>query len=674
MKKGNPGPGSSGWSGSEDDVYPRSGNHVSKTAAPAAVPGAAPPSPDEAQEQVITARASARQIVEAGPGCGKTHVACARVASLLDDGEVPDTLLLLSFTRTAVHELRTRIATMASKGTAGARGVEIRTLDSLAWRLATSSRETGPISSHDASISAALEALRRAAHGEEPELAGYLRRFSHVLVDEAQDLVGNRALMVIELLNSLHGAAGWTVFLDPAQAIYGWSSDASDEAGGQLFLGMLGRLEGKVTKARLSRVYRTSERSLLRLMTRAREAVLGARTGERLDRMRRILEKEAGDDVHALDSVGNLVAELGPTSTRALLLYRRRVDALFALSYLKSAGQDCRLRLGGMPRVAAPWIAVVANELASRARSLRSVTRAEFDAAWLVVCHGRWIARDWTPSDAWNLLIRMAASGKQLDMTQVANQLACSVVPDEAFIRELGPGGPVVGTVHGSKGREADHVVFHLPHEAPRDDEADDVEADDVEASEDELNETSDEEARVMYVAVSRAVHTLLVKQSSSLRCGYHEDRAWRATRRGDLQVEIGRDGDVDAIWPMLMRKGADAAVVQARLANFPGKLTAVRVHSDKELNWTRCIELEDGSRVGALSRDCVDALGELMKRKNRKALPPLGVGHLTWLDVTTVAVHEGDPRAAQLARPWRETRLMLAPVVAGMGFIKRRR
>ncbi len=40
----------------------------------------------EEQSEIISSRPSARLLVEAGPGTGKTAVACARVAALVDQG------------------------------------------------------------------------------------------------------------------------------------------------------------------------------------------------------------------------------------------------------------------------------------------------------------------------------------------------------------------------------------------------------------------------------------------------------------------------------------------------------------------------------------------------------------------------------------------------------------
>ena len=59
---------------------------------------------------------------------------------------------------------------------------------------------------HDDNIGAALSALAAPTD----ELREYLEQFEHVLVDEAQDLVGERARFVFALISRLRPEAGWT--------------------------------------------------------------------------------------------------------------------------------------------------------------------------------------------------------------------------------------------------------------------------------------------------------------------------------------------------------------------------------------------------------------------------------------------------------------------------------
>lgn len=605
---------------------------------------------DPQQRTVVGAPRDARMLVEAGPGCGKTHVACERVAHLLNLGEAPDRILLLSFTRTAVHELKKRIAAATSVSVEHARQVQVRTLDSFAWRLAAGATELG---SHEASIRAALVAVVRAFRGDDPELESWIGRFTHVLVDEAQDLVDARAELIVALLNGLPPGTGWTVFMDPAQAIYGWSSEAEDEEGGARFLDLLPSLQGSVERLSLMTVHRTSNTALLDLLRRARTQALNGRPGQRLYGVRAVLGEGTGEAVHGVQALPALLERIGEAEARTLVLFRRRFDALLALSYIRNAGLACRLRIGGMPRLMAPWIAAVANELAVRG-SIGSITNAAFLDAWQAACDGRRLSDGVDPERAWWLLLQIGGTERLVDLRQVARRLATRVVPDEVSTRELGAGGAIIGTVHGSKGREAEHVVFYLPGEARR--PASDA--------------ASDEEARVLYVAASRAMLQLEVLPASSSNCGYHENRAWHATKRG-FQVEVGREGDIDACTPLL---GEDARAVQDRLAAFDGELRPVHVRTRTEVSWTRVLQLDDDVAIGALSSACVDSLGSLVSsRAGKKTSAPMGLGYLTWIDTTTVALSPDDPRVERLPHPWRDTRLVLAPVIAGMGYVKNR-
>ena len=65
---------------------------------------------DAEQMRVITADSDARLIVEAGPGTGKTAVACARLAHLISEEDIePSKILMISFTRAAAAEIRARL-------------------------------------------------------------------------------------------------------------------------------------------------------------------------------------------------------------------------------------------------------------------------------------------------------------------------------------------------------------------------------------------------------------------------------------------------------------------------------------------------------------------------------------------------------------------------------------
>ena len=198
----------------------------------------AQPTPDWDLEQleVILDDPTSWQLVVAGPGAGKSAVACQRVASLVDDGIVPSRILLVSFTRTAVTELRDRIVSYAMAGES-ARSVRISTIDSHAWNL-RAGFEDEPIpkslgdDTYDLSISRAVDIFR----SQQPDLLDFMSQVEHLIVDEAQDVMGVRADLVIEMLRSLSDDCGVTILADPAQAIYGFTSDDKDGDGGDSLL------------------------------------------------------------------------------------------------------------------------------------------------------------------------------------------------------------------------------------------------------------------------------------------------------------------------------------------------------------------------------------------------------------------------------------------------------
>ena len=73
-------------------------------------------------------------------GAGKTAVACAKVTNLCDQGVAGNNIWLLSFTRTAVQELRDRISAFSDDQDQIA-SVKIATIDSRAFQMRFGMRE-----------------------------------------------------------------------------------------------------------------------------------------------------------------------------------------------------------------------------------------------------------------------------------------------------------------------------------------------------------------------------------------------------------------------------------------------------------------------------------------------------------------------------------------------------
>ena len=424
------------------------------------------PTPDWDLEQieVILDDPCSWQLVVAGPGAGKSAVACQRIATLVDDGIQPSRILLVSFTRTAVAELRDRIVSYAAAG-ARARGVRISTIDSHAWSLRVGF-EDEPLAdslddnSYDLSISSAVDLFRK----EEPDLLDFMSRVEHLIVDEAQDVVGIRVDLVIEILRSLSDECGVTILADPAQAIYGFTSDdrEDDEQGSSLLQRLETESPRNLVRRQLRQIHRIQNQQLLDVFHRTRDEVErpGAVDGH-VDRVVSVIRETALENLGST-SYQKIAEHLARHKDKSLLvLFRRRVDVLLASSFCSGAGVQHRLRMSGVPTVVRPWIGWLFGEF-----DKALITRQEFEELWAqrsgltpVPFEGE------ERESAWTVLRQLAAGDRDgvVDLAYLRRIVSRSRPPVELCLPELGTTGPILGTIHASKGREADTVALCSP-------------------------------------------------------------------------------------------------------------------------------------------------------------------------------------------------------------------
>jgi DNA helicase-2/ATP-dependent DNA helicase PcrA len=122
--------------------------------------------PDRDQDEIVGTPAADRLLVEAPPGSGKTWTACRRVGALVDAGTPPARIWMLSFTRVAVAELRSRIAGLL-RDPGDALDLRIVTVDSLAWRLRHGFGDVDAVvpGGHEASIDETLRLFEEGDSG-----------------------------------------------------------------------------------------------------------------------------------------------------------------------------------------------------------------------------------------------------------------------------------------------------------------------------------------------------------------------------------------------------------------------------------------------------------------------------------------------------------------------------
>ncbi|WP_230081651.1 UvrD-helicase domain-containing protein [Aeromicrobium senzhongii] len=390
---------------------------------------------DASQQLVAEVDAGTRQVVIAPAGTGKTETVAALVEHLVDEEGVDASqeILVLSFSRAAVSALRRRFAA----GDRALRGLNVRTLDALAARIIASAElDIEPGGSFDTRIEQATRLLRDGQVSDELEIV------EHVVVDEVQDVVGVRALFVLEILKAVD--AGFTVLGDPQQAIYDFQLRDDADVTSARFLAMLDQRFAPVRRA-LETNYRAVSDDARRF------AQLGARLDGMTSTTRTSTVRDELASVPAMGAIEDLVPFLGrwEGQTTAFLCDTNGV-AMTVRDRLRELGVQAALQSSADQRGVTRWVADTLDRERGRTR------RSDFFDRWEEEGDARLSA-----AEAWRLVKRMErgfTSPDVVETTRVAAAVARRDVPAELL--EPPVAEVIVSTIHRSKGLEFDNVVL----------------------------------------------------------------------------------------------------------------------------------------------------------------------------------------------------------------------
>ena len=402
---------------------------------------------DPAQKLVIESDEKENVLVEAGPGTGKTAVACARVARLIEENDLlASKILLISFTRTAVREIRSRIEKHVSHP-AKVAGLKIATLDSFTWQIVQGLGDR-PLEvmfqSYDGNIGRFVEMLR----DKDDALIDHVQELEHVVIDEGQDLVGPRADLCIELIKVLPDHCGATIFADSAQAIYGFTNDTSIHAGNAAKTVVerinVGEVNG-FQRFVLDSVHRTNDQNLINLYTQGRRRLVDRPKGsnESWEETRDMILR------HAHGQVGEVEHQELKDRNDCLVLFRTRAEVLMASSLLWTAEVSHKVRMSGVSERIHPWIGrLLADQLD------KNLSQSEFEKLW-----EERIGSNGQMNGSWKtLLSHVAENSAKISLSRLRQILSRERPPIEFLVDEMSLQGPVLGTIHASKGREASRV------------------------------------------------------------------------------------------------------------------------------------------------------------------------------------------------------------------------
>ncbi|MGW4020551.1 UvrD-helicase domain-containing protein [Streptomyces sp. NPDC005009] len=491
--------------------------------------GDSPPLTDE-QRAVVDLPWDTRLLVTAGAGSGKTHTVVRRLDALVGHEDPEEALgageiLVLSFSRAAVRELRDRIARHGDR----ARRVRVQTFDSWAYRLLVQSYPDGEWAARgfDDRIRAATDAIEKGAV-EASELGAP----SHVVIDEAQDLVGDRRELVEALLDRFQRSCGFTVVGDSAQGIYGFQIEDRTERAGETdrFFTWLRESYDDLVELGLTENFRAKSpeaRTALPLGSPLQKLTVSPGDQETTAET---LHTELRDRLLGLPSFGDLAGGFALDALKTFpdtcaILTRDNRQALAVSELLYEHGVEHALKRSLRDRPVPYWVA----ELLRRAESL---TLAE--DRFLELLTEIPLPEGVEPQRCWRSLraaTRRTGRGF-VDVAAVRRLVAEGRFPDELGDPETAR--LIVSTVHRAKGLEYDRVLLLSPPSVAA-----------LRKAHEDLDVPA--EARALYVAMTRArqdLYPVTGPETSRIRRHRPSGRwylgGWKKYERYGIQAMAG--------------------------------------------------------------------------------------------------------------------------------------
>lgn len=500
---------------------------------------------NEQQLAVVEAPADARLLVIAGAGQGKTEVVVSRINSLVrDEGlTASDEILVLSFSRAAVSAVRTRLD-MRDAATPN-----VRTFDSFASVLLVGGG-IQPEGSFNDRIQRATQLLKEA--DDAPPEVELVR---HVVIDEVQDLVGDRADFVLAILNWLDDDAGITALGDPLQGVYDFQLDESTSktTAEDVFASLKGSFGCETVG--LGKNYRARGKYPKEVV------VLG-------DKLRATTDSDEADDLLVdlvyelpyrgeIDDWYDLVTPSAGKKTAVLCT--TNAEVLRVSRFLNEKSVPHAVRRQAQDFGAARWIAGALGPLPGP-KERRSEVEAALER----------LLAEHDVSQKWNEL--KSAEGRtgeydSLDLHRMSRLVKARALPLQ--LTEPDHSSVIVSTIHRAKGLEFDSVFIVEPSWLPED-------------------EDRWTRVRREYVALSRArdeIFPCRLPQSNSMikaddRLGRFKEEVWSRKKRGSTWTKAFEFlyGDVETAYPVASHT-ADARRIQHTLQSLDQ--LGVRVYAE---------------------------------------------------------------------------------------------
>jgi superfamily I DNA/RNA helicase len=426
------------------------------------------------QQTVIEATLDRNFLVLAPPGTGKTHTLIERLVYAIttsfrevDAGE----LLVLSFTRAAVGEIRDRIAKAIANGAPSSlRYVQVRTFDAYAtWLLNDGSYDIVG-KTYDARIALLTEALNTVNLRQATDRIG---RSRYLFVDEIQDLVGVRADMVFELVKRILSSKGSVTLLgDPHQSLNDYQIKDNQTDSAEFLEKVQSHLAGGLERFELEESHRYETPEMKLLATNAKKVLDngGVTPKDKFNQLVQLIPEITQEQ---------LIKNFKEGSTDALLC-RSNGEVFQWFNWHQEQSNPCTVNAGAIGR---PWPAWIGQAIMHFQPKV--MTRDQLlNRLFANVDDGLTPSEEEFDEFLFNERLMRRNSVSLEDLAFRLKYLSPAKKGDEA------DDGLIVSTVHKAKGLEYKSVVV-------------------VEPRPNKKKGVTDEEVRVLYVAITRAKRSI---------------------------------------------------------------------------------------------------------------------------------------------------------------------
>jgi len=243
-----------------------------------------------------------------------------------------------------------------------------------------------------------------------------------------------------------------------------------------------------------------------------------------------------------------------------------------------------------------------------------------------------------------------------LDLEQLRDVLSVRP-PVQLCLREIGSGGPVISTIHGSKGLEADTVVLFYPSKI--------------------FGPEQQDELKVFYVGATRARKSLQVINWEIPSPREQKDASrlfWAAKSSGFAYVELGCNDDFGvtgiagtAAFP---RETAlnNRVVIRDAAIGTSYKINFFRPSASKSENWELALHRNglDSPEFLLMAPLLKQKLSDISKFSFGSRMQ--NINHVPLAGTQTLVVPES--LCNSVHTPWRNSRFLLAPIIAGFGLL----